>query len=616
MKPFVGVDGEGSGVDKHGRQQYRLLRAGEFELYADGAPLSTLDCLEFLTGLDADAAIYVGFFFDYDTTMILRDLNQERRARLFSDGKFDNGISPYTDYRQFQIDYMPRKYLRVRRRTDQGWSRAITINDTGGFFQCSFVQALTDWNIGTPEQRAAIQAMKEQRDQFAEIDQRERDYNRQECELLAELMEALRAACLAVGYVPHNWQGAGYLASAMLKKHSVIKRKEVTLSPNITVLANDAYYGGRFETTAVGRIEGPVWEYDISSAYPAAMLTVPCLRHGRWVSGRNDQARVSISHVHFQHPEENRLCGLPLRQQTGVLCWPREGQGVYWSVELEAARRAGARIRWLGGAWFDERCQCQPFHWLPEIFAERKRLGKGKDGNKGKPLKLGMNAMYGKTAQSIGTAPWGHRIWAGWITALTRSWLMDVYREAPSAVIMIATDALYSTRPLAVKIGPALGDWEAEEHAEGMFIVQPGLYWTGHKQPKTRGVPRTRVIEHQHKFISTWQRYVASSPASWADPPRIPIPLTAFIGLRLANARNKPELAGCWLPVEKTISFDWRSKRSAAEFRDGAAYTMPIAGAPDWISTPYKPKSAAELEAARFELEAMPDYVEPLEIYE
>ena len=611
MKPFVGVDGEGSGVDEHGRQQYRLLRAGEYELYADGAPLTTIDCLEFLTGLDADAAIYVGFFFDYDTTMILRDLNKERRARLFNERKFDQGISPYTDYRQFQVDYMPRKYLRVRRRTDEGWSRAITINDTGGFFQCSFVQALTDWNIGTPAQRAAIQAMKDQRDQFAEIDQRERDYNRQECELLAELMEALRAACVSVGYVPHNWQGAGYLASAMLKHHKVIKRKDVTLAPNIAVLANDAYYGGRFETTAVGQIPGPVWEYDISSAYPAAMLTVPCLRHGRWIEGRNDQARVSISHVRFQHPDpEQRLCGLPLRQRSGVLCWPREGEGVYWSPELKAARRAGAHTRWLGGAWFDERCECQPFHWLPEVFAERKRLGKAQ---KGKPLKLGMNAMYGKTAQSIGSAPWGHRIWAGWITALTRSWLMDVYREAPSAVIMLATDALYSTRPLAVKQGAALGDWEAAEHDGGMFIVQPGLYWMGSKQPKTRGVPRSRVIEHQHKFVTAWHHY-AAHPAG--PPPRIPIPLTAFIGLRLANARNKPELAGCWLPTEKSISFDWSSKREGAEYRGDAAYTMPIAGGHDWVSVPYKPKSAAELEQARWELEAMPDYVEPLEIGE
>ena len=36
LRPFIGIDGEGCGKDRYGRQHYRLLRAGERELFKAG----------------------------------------------------------------------------------------------------------------------------------------------------------------------------------------------------------------------------------------------------------------------------------------------------------------------------------------------------------------------------------------------------------------------------------------------------------------------------------------------------------------------------------------------------------------------------------------------------
>jgi hypothetical protein len=40
-------------------------------------------------------------------------------------------------------------------------------------------------------------------------------------------------------------------------------------------LAQQAYYGGRFEVGAVGRLSQEIWEYDIHSAYPSQMSKLP-----------------------------------------------------------------------------------------------------------------------------------------------------------------------------------------------------------------------------------------------------------------------------------------------------------------------------------------------------
>src|SRR5690242_3139806 len=115
-KPFAGVDGEGGNIE--GRHVYLLLRAGEHVLET-GEELTAVECLNFLSRLPADK-IYVSFFFDYDVTMMLRDLPPERLARLLDNdcrripGKPCSSFP--VDYAGFQIDYMPRKEFKVRRR--------------------------------------------------------------------------------------------------------------------------------------------------------------------------------------------------------------------------------------------------------------------------------------------------------------------------------------------------------------------------------------------------------------------------------------------------------------------------------------------------------------------
>ena len=146
---------------------------------------------------------------------------------------------------------------------------------------------------------------------------------------------------------------------------------------------------------------------------------------------------------------------------------------------------------------------------------------------------------------------------------------------------MLATDAVYSLKPLALPFGDQLGEWEATHHPR-LFVVQPGLYWAdpetagGKRKLKRRGVPLKffEAIDPAtgHRRTDTFER-------KWADycrqshgvaipdpPPRVPLPMTTFVGLRLAMARGKLDTACQWIEADRAISFGWQDKRTRLEW--------------------------------------------------
>jgi hypothetical protein len=602
----MGVDGEGGGRNRHGQQHYLLLRAGPFECYT-GKRLTTLDCLNFICNLPA-APLLVGFSFGYDTTQILRDLSPERIAKLFTDKDWQVG-SRYTwltliDNRgrahRFGVEYLPKNYLRVCRMDAQFRpvkDSARTIYEVFGFFQMSFLKALQAFDIGR-KHWIEIESNKLARGGFARMTRAIRHYNALECDLLARLMEAFRTVCIDAGLRPRTWNGAGKLAAAEHAAHRTITAAQVQMRTPDGVLqfASNAYYGGRFEVPYVGEVPGPIFEYDLRSAYPAAMRSLPCLLHGRWqwFVGKPPLS-LHVAYVVFSHPENSALCGLPIRQQDGRLFWPREGQGTYWSVELTAAKRLGARIKYTAGWAYEQRCQCQPFDWIEHRYEQRRAIAAEHGVARGIPIKLALNSLYGKLAQRIGNPRYGNMIWAGLITATTRAALIDAARSAPDQIVMFATDAVFSHVSLSLPIGEGLGQWEASEHPR-LFVVQPGLYW-GAKKPKTRGVPDSLFRDHIRTFERAWRHWCVVTPRDAPAPPSVSILVPSFVGLRLAHATGKPETAGRWIKTtdreaQRVFSFAWDGKRDALPewLTPTCIRTSPAAGAADLVSRPHDGK--------------------------
>jgi hypothetical protein len=636
MKPFVGVDGEGRNLD-NGYHAYFMLRAGGQVLWNRpfDKRLRTNDCLEFLSQLDPDNE-YVSYFFDYDVCKILEDLTWSKLDNLVHREKRKRHKGGYfpIDWGPYKIEYFPHKEFKVRK-DDGPW---VTISDTGTFFQCPFITTLNQWEIGTAEQREQIAAGKELRGQFATVSNAYIDiYNEMECELLADLMTQFRQVCIDLGYIPRKWQGPGQLAEVMLAQHGIPKSRDLPVFATDPETVDQAfreiidteygvgafgrycYYGGWFEVTAVGYTPAPCVEWDLNAAYPAAMLHLPCLVHGTWerVTGRREL-----------HPDELSMCfgtfaweagskrtmlaGFPVRRVNGSVHHPLNGKGWYWSFEARSAKhqKFTSYDSWI----YRKHCDCQPFGFVKGLYAERKRLGKTA---KGMVLKLIMNSLYGKMVQSIGNPTFANPIHGSFLTAWVRSAMSDAIHALPacchpdprvpcgSDVFMVATDAIVTVDYLELDrfydVGDGLGQFGKTVHDNGLFIVQPGVYFDPEKDAddgakfKTRGVPRRKVIEYRHEFLHAFRRMCESRDVSQGS---VHLPYTLFLGIKQSLLRRNMKEMGSFHDykdpetgeVGRRTSFEWSSKRRpeplpGGELRpDGTPYrigTLPYWGRQD-----------------------------------
>lgn len=572
---WLGIDGEGIGRAPH---RYVLLAAsdssGVHDYIENVNGIPTERGLRFLLSLPRrfpDARL-AGFYLSYDWTMLLADLpnrclfrllRPEMRLRPRNEGA---GFSPVY-WRGFKLHYLS-GMMRIARGDD-----SATIWDVGKFYQSRFVQALESAGLAPSE---LIARMKEERGTWGESDlDRMRDYCLEECRELSKLCGLLERQHESIGLSLRSWHGPGSTASALLAREKV-ERCHAKAPAEVEDLARRAFFGGRFEQARIGSEPG-VWSYDVRSAYPHAASSLPCLAHAKWVHRRRAPREVSIALVRYRVGDVGeRVWGpLPCRLPDGSIVWPRSGSsGWVWNVEFQAAR-AWRGVEYGGEHWeLVRKCSCQPFAFVPDLYAARIARPENKQ-----VLKLAMNSLYGKLAQSAGGGSrWSSRVWAGIITATTRARMLDLIRSHgdESKLVAIATDGAYSTERLAID-GAELGGWEVGEKGF-MTFVRPGIYWSHADVLKWYGAPtletratatkaiRSRGIGRAHLLTQV----SAAEAAIARGDERAELGLTTqFGGAREtvyrtpSNAIKRSPLFGQWYEQAARLSLAPEPKRDA-----------------------------------------------------
>jgi hypothetical protein len=247
--------------------------------------------------------------------------------------------------------------------------------------------------------------------------------------------------------------------------------------------------------------------------------------------------------------------------------------------------------------------------------------GKGR----GKPIKLALSAIYGKTAQRVGHATWSNVIHAGLITAGVRSRINDaIAANRQRDVVMIATDAIYTIRrPLdGLDLGEGLGQWERTDH-ERLFVVKPGLWWPPRPRSaefkfKSRGLSQSLIVKHIGGLERAFRRYIEAEAAGRFHAfPRVKIISELFVGLRLALRLGDLDSAARWIDRPIHISFEWLDKRGRMRVSIDHKHLIlePLDGTIAAQSRVYlagyaRPRWTDELEAERMHFEDHPDAVE------
>jgi hypothetical protein len=610
---FVAIDGEGfsegpefkvrsssSGNVYTGKDHfYALLSASDgTEISAPdfGTRLTTADCLDFLCAIVErnENAIVVCFGGTYDFChMVAHELSRDEISCLLGRGIGRRSVDVSFDGWQYRLEYRPRKSFTVRRwpggvrkyeRNDKGdWvptkHTRVTVWDVHGFFQARFEEVMDKWIPGDPDYEF-IKRMKKGRSIFLRSELSEiRRYNQAELRCLVKIMEGLRAAINDLGLKITRWDGAGAIAAAFLRKHRVRSHKRSCSGARFDAVRT-AYSGGHIEMYKLGfhhvTIHGTeIHHYDKNSAYPDEFRRLPCLRAGRWVHGSGESAPgkgFTLFRLRFELPWGAPFYPLFFRQPDGSIIYPPRGTGWYWRPEFDAAR---AWVSKLGGTlevmewWHYEEpddLTIRPFGWVDDYYSHRQTLiedakKRGVISGAEKVIKLGLNSLYGKTAQQVGwkiddagnvVEPTYFQLeWAGWVTSGCRAALMEAAVQNPSAIIAIATDGIFSTAPLDLEC-PArkeLGKWEYKKHA-GITVVMPGVYYLHEYDEKvnffTRGFKRKEFgdVEIIHR---AWR----------SKKDTIEIDITRLIGL--GSASLSPDfwrMRGCWVQSVRKLALD------------------------------------------------------------
>ena len=542
-KLIIGLDGEGSGRKPH---RYILLAAsdfsGDYQKTIESESLSTFECLDFLCKLGQDNIEGYSFSFNYDLTMILKDLPNSLLYHLFRPElrKSKKGPPKAILWNDFRINYYGTRFavIRIKRNGVKVQEKPIVIWDVFKFFQCSFVKALEDWKICPEKTLEYISSMKDKRSDFDKEEKINiKGYCLSECQYLAKLVTKLKNAHVKAGLNLKSYYGAGSTAAALLDTIGIKKlvkeeieyssKKEKNFGYSMRDAVLTAFFGGRFENSIVGVINTDVYNYDISSAYPYQISQLPCLKHGVWklTYNRKDLDSVNAALINWKNPvkqvsHDDYWGPLPFRTKDGSIIYPVSG-GTGWTYKQEFIQAEKFGVKFLSAWILLQTCKCRPFEKFPIYYIERCRIGK--DGP-GIVIKLGTNAGYGKLAQSVGKPQYNSWLWASMITSGCRAQILEaaLCHKNISNLLMIATDGIYSREKLNLPLpidtgtnetGKPLGGWEEKIVKGGMFAAKPGINFplTQKEQDvkvvRGRGFGRKIIISNLSNIQEHWTNY-------------------------------------------------------------------------------------------------------------
>jgi len=599
---YLGIDGEGQGRDPH---RYMLLavasECGDHKyMVSNQFGLSTKQCLDFILSIQTAKRLFA-YSFNYDLTKILADVDNSLLYKLFRPelrnrkGKRRAFGPRPVEWEGYSLNLIGTKFTVSY--TDNGIKTTKIVWDIWKFYQSKFVNALQDWKVGPPEAHERMQRMKSKRADFdRESFEDIKNYCLEECRYMAELARKLVEAHHVAGLKLQTFYGAGSSAAAMLKKMGV-KRYLAKPPDALREIVTRGFFGGRFENSVIGTIDEPVYNYDISSAYPYQLCFLPCLVHGRWehTTNRNDIERATTAIVRYSLRSGAIVRAswgpFPFRERkTGNICFPAvSGGGWVWKNEYLAGERLFPNVGFKEAWIYRCDCECKPFADIPSYYCERIRIGKEGPGI---VIKLACNSCYGKLAQSVGAGQFNSWVWAGLTTSGCRAQLLEFLglHNNWADVLMMATDGIFSRQRIippvphatgTLETGKPLGGWEEKVIDKGVFIARPGIYFPLNptvaeiKTIRGRGIGKSSVLENWARIIDSWTKEGLTAKVQVNNVQRFHGAKTSISRMKHADGYwyNRAPMYGEWSSEPVELDFNPMPKRASVA-KDGRTLTL------------------------------------------
>lgn len=451
---------------------------GDIELLADDAGRtiwnpSLEEILEFLAYKEYRASTNWFYNITFDVESILKKLPVEELNEIIEDNK--------TEYKGYKLSYLPHKFFKV---VDKS-KHSIEFYDIAQFYGMSLNNASKEY-LGDQKSVDDIAGMMRYT-WDDEVKEAVEEYCIHDCDLTRRLAERMHQGvldCLIPFSKPYS--RASLAETAFRTNCDIPEYLDAPVGANRYFYW--AYYGGWFELMKRGYYGEDIYEYDINSAYPYAMLDLPDTRDLTWERVRKESQDAILGAYLVSYKPKHSVCISPLQLRTESVSLHPHESGVRYVTDDELQMLKDVyKVRVISGFEAFGENPRYPFREYVYKLYQNKADYKNKDEMMYECVKRVLNGFYGKNIQRTGGKIGNcfNPIYAAKITSSCRRQIWEAVKDHQEEVISIQTDSCALTEEIDLEEGAGLGQWGKDEYKEGLFLLS-GVYEMLGKKKKTK----------------------------------------------------------------------------------------------------------------------------------
>jgi len=460
------------------------------------------DIIDFFNYEDYAYCLLVAFNLNFDASVMLKWLGEERCAELVNTNK--------VSLVNCSMEYIPSKYLQFR-----FGNRFVRVFDVAQFFEGSL-----DYNA---KQYLGMSKINVGSKTFGEKDYGRKDlitYCSKDAVLTQGLGEYVVTAFDKLGVNVQSLASPANILEAYVLDQLLIRNHVHQVPQGALEFAMLSFSGAWFENFKSGHFP-KTYRYDIVSAYPAVIRDLVDLSVGTWYHCRERPEGALYGYVYAKvNVPRTHISPIVFKNMHDSIARPYGDWTAYFTVqEIDWLRCHGGSADVLDAWWYVPYTMFYSYRSVVDKFFSVKR--KSAEGTMEKwSSKIALVGMYGKFLQH--KRGYGGRlynpIYATEITSRVRLSVADVCLKNPDAVIAVMSDCVVSNKPLDVPKGRDIGDWSVKGPGDSL--------WLGPVQYEAEGRPGGfRRIQ--------WTKLLKDNP-SLVDYEVVRVgPLTLLQGVRL-----------------------------------------------------------------------------------
>lgn len=336
-----------------------------------------------------------------------------------------------------------------------------------------------------------------------------RNYCISDCILTKELAENwVKTFHDTFGFYPANWISSGYLAEKVLINNGISVPTFNETPYEVQELARQSFYGGRFELIQRGFI-GECYLYDINSAYPFALTTLPDITNGKWIRSEkiNPKSKLGFFAISVDVDDNVKIAPFPFRKKNGTICYPCGRFKTFVTLDEISMIRQDPKIKYriLESYQFIPNKNCNyPFKKFIEKQYDRRMKLRKQNNQLERAIKIILNSIYGKTAQKTNRTMGNlfNPVIASYITGFARSQLYRFVKEnnLDNETVAFATDSIAVRKKIPNLHSEKLGEMKLDKEGNDVIFLSNGFY-RFNEVWKRRGVgfdhEKKQEIEHE-----------------------------------------------------------------------------------------------------------------------